>query len=669
MPWPGSGFSSFLWHLINVDLYMLLEPRIVVSAVFLRVERAVDAGTLLLITTSTTIPTGSPRTCLDMLAHREELPLPIHRSSNSTYNRSGTLLDTEEDVQFEYVWSCDLQYLGQFWKEFADIRVLPSFAPVSVSWRRRVRHNPSSYDPWTWYNCLFLSLTRELCDFDSGLSPCALRYSAKHLWSKGATVLGANHAANVDSWSKCYGTNPQDSLNQTTRRRWGSAPDAMILCKALNVNLLIIDDFRVLVRQTVKKNQRWVVLRLVNSHYTVANRQVIRPAAYEGRDVYTIFNRAGREVQISHFSQFAMALSGGDVKHGGTSVLHAPFRSFCFVRDVMLGVTSALLAPFLSCCPGRSKPEKRPTLLGEKKKCEEPYWPVGERSRKDPPPTPEASWRAEDPSRSVLLWGLGGCWCSLFTFIMGFLWCTTFTELWCGIAIDNTLVLEFVEFGSGRLFDLTWSSSWSSSCSSSSSLHLQFLLLGGMLQQVPQRAIHFDDPSDTQSFGMVQFQATTLKAPDYNENEFLPLLFFMSGLEGLGGIRDATVQALMSSKRWPAGSLILVAPLRKPTHWWFSANSKNWGWLEGELDVELVCNMGMLIEELARHPKVDPRKIVLYGFSAGAYAVTELLTTHQSALARVVVLGGVHGHGPWRHRGTMQDTWPAPKASVENGRV
>eukprot|EP00971_Amphidinium_carterae_P324840 6454807-Amphidinium_carterae.1 len=89
-------------------------------------------------------------------------------------------------------------------------------------------------------------------------------------------------------------------------------------------------------------------------------------------------------------------------------------------------------------------------------------------------------------------------------------------------------------------------------------------------------------------------------------------VFFMSGLEGLGGIRDTTVQAFMSSKRWPAGSLILVAPLRKPTHWWFSDNNKNWGWLEGELDIELVCNMGLLIEELARHPKVDPRKIVLY---------------------------------------------------------
>eukprot|EP00971_Amphidinium_carterae_P345762 6486889-Amphidinium_carterae.1 len=364
----------------------------------------------------------------------------------------------------------------------------------------------------------------------------------------------------------------------------------MILCRALNINLLIIDDFRVLVRQTVKRSDKWVTLRLVNSHYTVADRDMIRPAAYEGRDVYTVFNRAGREVQISHFSQFAKALSRGDAMHG---------------------VTSVLLAPFLSCCPGRSKPEKTPIFLGEKKKCEEPYRPVGGRSRKDPPPSLMTSWRTENFSRSTLLWGLGGCWCSLFSLIIGCLWSTTITGFWCGIAIDNTLILEFV------------------------------LLLVGMLQQVPQRAIHFDDPNDTQSFGMVQFLATTLKASDYNENEFLPLLFFMSGLEGLGGIRDTTVHAMMSSKKWPAGSLLLVAPLRKPTHWWFSDNIKNWGWLEGELDVELVCNMGLLIEELARHPKVDPRKIVLYGFSAGAYVVTELLTTHQSVPARVVALGGV----------------------------
>eukprot|EP00971_Amphidinium_carterae_P282774 5614026-Amphidinium_carterae.2 len=561
LTWPGSGFSSFLWHQFKMGLIDLFEPSFVECAEFLHVERVVDPGTLLLMTTSTTMPSGDSWALFDILALRVgACPIMV---SNTTqhYNRSGTLLDTEEDNQTDYVWADDLESLGVLWMEVADPSVLPFFAPVSVKWRRRVRLNPASYDPWTWYNCLFLSLST-------------------HLWSKGATVLGAN----VEQWSRCYGTNPQTFLSQTTSRRWGSAPDAMILCRALNINLLIIDDFRVLVRQTVKRSDKWVVLRLVNSHYTVANHDLIRPAAYVGRDIYTVFNRAGREVQISHFSQFAMALSGGDAMHG----------------DVMLGVTSVLLAPFLSCCPGRSKPEKRPNFLGEKKKCEEPYRPVGGRSRKDPPPTPVASWRTEDHSRSMLLWGLGGCWCSLFTFVIGYLWSTTITELWCGIAIDNTLVIEFVEFGSGRLFDLSWSSSLSSSCYSSSSLHWNVLWIGGMLQQIPQRAIHFDDPSDTQSFGMVQFQAMTLKAPDYNENEFLPLLFFMSGLEGLGGIRDTAVQAMMSSKRWPAGSLILVAP--KSTHWWFSANT-------------------------------------------GAYAVTELLTTHQSVPARVVVLGGVHGHG------------------------
>eukprot|EP00971_Amphidinium_carterae_P324428 6447460-Amphidinium_carterae.1 len=65
----------------------------------------------------------------------------------------------------------------------------------------------------------------------------------------------------------------------------------------------------------------------------------------------------------------------------------------------------------------------------------------------------------------------------------------------------------------------------------------------------------------------------------------------------------------MKQRKWPAGSLLLVAPLRKPSHWWFSDNSKNYGWLEGNLDVELVCNMALLLEEQAKHPRVDPRKI------------------------------------------------------------
>eukprot|EP00971_Amphidinium_carterae_P349335 6490967-Amphidinium_carterae.1 len=360
------------------------------------------------------------------------------------------------------------------------VHVLPFFAPVSVKWRRRVRLNPSSYDPWTWYNCLFLSLTKELCDSDSSLSPCALRFAVRHLWSKGATVLGAN----VDQWSRCYGTNPQTFLSQTTSRRWGSAPDAMILCRALNVNVLIIDDFRVLVRQTVRRSDRWVVLRLVNSHYTVANRALIRPAAYVGRDVYTVFNRAGREVQITHFDQFAKVFSGSKVKQGGASVLLAPF-----------------LSGWSFLCPGRSKPQKRPILPGEQKNDQEPFWPAGGRSRKDPSSF-FASWRAEECCRSIFTWGLGCGWLSILSFVIGCLWSTSLSGLWCGIAIDNTFILEFVELGSGRFLDLSWSSSLSSSCYASSSLHWNVLWIGGLLQQMPQRAIHFDDPSDTQSFGM-----------------------------------------------------------------------------------------------------------------------------------------------------------------------
>eukprot|EP00971_Amphidinium_carterae_P341359 6480119-Amphidinium_carterae.1 len=205
------------------------------------------------------------------------------------------------------------------------------------------------------------------------------------------------------------------------------------------------------------------------------------------------------------------------------------------------------------------------------------------------------------------------------------------------LCIDMGEIVAFVlgEFGSGRLSS-TSSSSFSlvrSPCWFSSWWNIPQVALchiGGMLGSTQ---IHFDDPKDTQQFGMVQFQATTLLAPGDSAPEPLPLLVFLSGLEGLGGIKDTTVRDQMTLRKWPVGSLLLVAPLRKPSHWWFSDNCKNYGWLEGNLDVELVCNMALLLEELAKHPRVDPRKIVLYGFSAGAYAISELLTTHQSVIA------------------------------------
>eukprot|EP00971_Amphidinium_carterae_P339886 6477942-Amphidinium_carterae.1 len=466
LSWPGSGFSSFLWHQFKMGVIDLFEPSKMECAEFLHVEQVVDSGTLLLMTTLTTIPSRSSWTLHGTLAHRASALPTLASNSTQALNRSGTSLNVEEDIQDYSVWAEDVASLGKSWRECVDPSVLPFFAPVSVKWRRRTRMNHSSYDPWTWYNCLFMTLSKELGDSGLEVNPSTLRFTVKHLWESGSTVLGSG----VTDWSQCYGTTPQEFLGQTTRRRWGSAPDAMLLCKAMNINLLIIDNARVLVRQTASRSSEkpWIVLRLMNNHYTVANRATIKPVAYRGRDVYTILDGHGREVHITHFDQFARVFSKKNVMQG------AGFRS---------------LAPFLSgwCfpCPGRAKPEKRPFLPGEKKNIQEPYWPAGDRNRKDSF-SYLASWREED------------C-CSL---VMGYLWSTSLSGLWCGIAIDNTLVLEFVEFGGGRFIDLFWSSSLSSSCSSSSSWHFQVLLLGGMLQQVPQRAIHFDDPSDTQSFGM-----------------------------------------------------------------------------------------------------------------------------------------------------------------------
>eukprot|EP00971_Amphidinium_carterae_P349336 6490967-Amphidinium_carterae.2 len=96
---PGSGFSSFLWHQIKMGLIDLFEPSLVDCAEFLHVERVVDSGTLLLMTTSTTMPSGNSWALYDILALRvDAFPITVNNSTQ-LFNRSGTLLDTEEDTQ------------------------------------------------------------------------------------------------------------------------------------------------------------------------------------------------------------------------------------------------------------------------------------------------------------------------------------------------------------------------------------------------------------------------------------------------------------------------------------------------------------------------------------------------------------------------------------------
>eukprot|EP00913_Durusdinium_trenchii_P018224 g17121.t1 len=50
--------------------------------------------------------------------------------------------------------------------------------------------------------------------------------------------------------------------------------------------------------------------------------------------------------------------------------------------------------------------------------------------------------------------------------------------------------------------------------------------------------------------------------------------------------------------------------------------------------------MNMMID----HPRVDKRRLGLFGFSAGAYAVLEMFASGLVPISRLAV-GGLHGHG------------------------
>eukprot|EP00971_Amphidinium_carterae_P035943 706625-Amphidinium_carterae.1 len=96
-----------------------------------------------------------------------------------------------------------------------------------------------------------------------------------------------------------------------------------------------------------------------------------------------------------------------------------------------------------------------------------------------------------------------------------------------------------VEIGCGRLSWPSWSSSFwlTPSCSTSSSSWpveiFDWCHTGGMPKP---SLIHFGDPTETQRYGEVEFQATTYRVPGDTSQVPFPLLFYMSSLEGTGGI-------------------------------------------------------------------------------------------------------------------------------------
>ena len=138
----------------------------------------------------------------------------------------------------------------------------------------------------------------------------------------------------------------------------------------------------------------------------------------------------------------------------------------------------------------------------------------------------------------------------------------------------------------------------------------------------------------------------------------LPLVVWFGGIhdeleKGIDGCNHEELGKCASSP------FVLLAPYPPEGYMWFIKKGQIpfWTWVDGEYDPTSVLNMAQLIVRVVREHEeyIDSALISLVGFSAGAYAVTELLafSDRQFHIHRVV-LAGVHGHGQPDDRGISQ---------------
>ena len=143
-----------------------------------------------------------------------------------------------------------------------------------------------------------------------------------------------------------------------------------------------------------------------------------------------------------------------------------------------------------------------------------------------------------------------------------------------------------------------------------------------------------------------------------SENESgrpLPLVVWFGGIndelqKGIGGCNHEELGKCAISP------FVLLALEPRKGHTWFIKDCKKpyWTWIDGEYDRGTVISMSQFIGRVVRKHQayIDSALISLVGFSAGAYAVTELLAFSDSNFhIHRVVLAGVHGHGQPDSRG------------------
>mmetsp|Transcript_108364 Transcript_108364/g.305567 ORF Transcript_108364/g.305567 Transcript_108364/m.305567 type:complete len:394 (+) Transcript_108364:134-1315(+) len=169
--------------------------------------------------------------------------------------------------------------------------------------------------------------------------------------------------------------------------------------------------------------------------------------------------------------------------------------------------------------------------------------------------------------------------------------------------------------------------------------------------------LEWHDPGSGHS---VRFQSTFVQ-PDLGqrvnagwwpgEREFgaseLPLVFFFGGMDCPPGVDSLGIMNFAKSASVPC---VVVVPVRPKGTWWVLDRGGEFGYVDGNLQPDMVSCftawMRFLCREAGKDGCVDGERPRAMGFSAGAYALTEILSQSREApFIWCLALGGLHGHG------------------------
>lgn len=168
---------------------------------------------------------------------------------------------------------------------------------------------------------------------------------------------------------------------------------------------------------------------------------------------------------------------------------------------------------------------------------------------------------------------------------------------------------------------------------------------------------------DSPEHGAVQYYARVVEPagmfPGTCGASTLPAAFYFTGLGESASRLESIAKQMSRVAREP---FVLVSPVRPKHGWWFINSASKFGWIRGEFDAAMVERHAAWMKSIVCRPGVNAKRVGVFGFSAGAYAVAEILAAGVDFELCGVGLGGVHGHGQW-------DSSDLPAAHVRSARV